>query len=125
MPANHEQDISAHFANAAYDLVALAASAGRLTALSLVLSNLPAEFPAAVVQVLHQDEQSLDIGLPVEKLKEPVHAFLAGQADQKEMVLDAVTCRGRRIQARITSTLRLDPDGEPQGVVLLMEEEKC
>jgi two-component system chemotaxis response regulator CheB len=55
MPANQEQGISAHFANAAYDLVALAASAGGLTALSLVLSNLPAEFPAAVVLVQHLD----------------------------------------------------------------------
>jgi two-component system chemotaxis response regulator CheB len=55
MPANQEQGISTHFANAAYDLVALAASAGGLTALSLVLSSLPAEFPAAVVLVQHLD----------------------------------------------------------------------
>ncbi len=55
MPANQEQSITTHFANAAYDLVALAASAGGLTALSLVLSNLPAEFPAAVVLVQHLD----------------------------------------------------------------------
>jgi two-component system chemotaxis response regulator CheB len=55
MPANQEQGTSAHFANAAYDLIALAASAGGLTALSLVLSNLPAEFPAAVVLVQHLD----------------------------------------------------------------------
>jgi two-component system CheB/CheR fusion protein len=75
-------------------------------------------------EVRGQSLFSLDIGLPVEKLKEPVHAFLAGQADQKEMVLDAVTRRGKRIQARITSTLRLGPDGEPQGVVLLMKEEE-
>lgn len=75
-------------------------------------------------EVRGQSLFSLDIGLPVEKLKEPVHAFLAGQADQKEMVLDAVTRRGKRIQARITSTLRLGPDREPQGVVLLMKEEE-
>jgi two-component system CheB/CheR fusion protein len=75
-------------------------------------------------EVRGQSLFSLDIGLPVEKLKEPVHAFLAGQADQKEMVLDAVTRRGKHIQARITSTLRLGPDGEPQGVVLLMKEEE-
>jgi two-component system chemotaxis response regulator CheB len=57
MPANQEQGIAAHFANAAYDLVALAASAGGLTALSQVLSNLPADFPAAVVLVQHLDRR--------------------------------------------------------------------
>lgn len=40
---------------AAYDVVALASSAGGLTALSQVLSNLPADFPAAVVIVQHLD----------------------------------------------------------------------
>jgi two-component system chemotaxis response regulator CheB len=57
MPTNQEQSITAHFANAAYDLVALAASAGGLTALSQVLSNLPADFPAAVVLVQHLDRR--------------------------------------------------------------------
>ena len=45
----------AHFPNAAFDIVALAASAGGLTALSRVLSALPADFPAAIVVVQHLD----------------------------------------------------------------------
>jgi two-component system chemotaxis response regulator CheB len=44
-----------YFPNAAFDVVALAASAGGLTALSQVLSALPSDFPAAVVVVQHLD----------------------------------------------------------------------
>ncbi|HEX2277253.1 MAG TPA: chemotaxis protein CheB [Candidatus Tectomicrobia bacterium] len=44
-----------YFPNAAFDVAALAASAGGLTALSRVLSALPSDFPAAVVVVQHLD----------------------------------------------------------------------
>lgn len=44
-----------YFPNAAFDVIALAASAGGLTALSRVLSPLPFDFPAAVVVVQHLD----------------------------------------------------------------------
>ncbi|QLE47448.1 chemotaxis protein CheB [Nostoc sp. C057] len=42
-----------HFTNAAFDIVAIAASAGGLTAQIKVLSTLPAQFPAAIVIVQH------------------------------------------------------------------------
>ncbi|MDZ8034751.1 chemotaxis protein CheB [Nostoc sp. DedSLP04] len=42
-----------HFTNAAFDLVAIAASAGGLTAIIQVLSTLKAEFPAAIAIVQH------------------------------------------------------------------------
>ena len=41
--------------NGAFDIVALAASAGGLKALSEVLSGLPADFPAAIVVLQHLD----------------------------------------------------------------------
>jgi two-component system chemotaxis response regulator CheB len=44
-----------HFPNAAFDVVALAASAGGLAALSQVLSALPPDFPAAMAVVQHLD----------------------------------------------------------------------
>jgi two-component system chemotaxis response regulator CheB len=44
-----------YFPDAAFDVAALAASAGGLTALSRVLSALPSDFPAAVVVVQHLD----------------------------------------------------------------------
>lgn len=40
------------FTNTAFDIVAIAASAGGLTALVKVLSTLPAKFPAAIAIVL-------------------------------------------------------------------------
>ena len=42
-----------HFINAAFDIVAIAASAGGLTAIIKVLSTLRAEFPAAIAIVQH------------------------------------------------------------------------
>jgi two-component system, chemotaxis family, protein-glutamate methylesterase/glutaminase len=39
----------------AYDVVALAASAGGLTAIRLILESLPSDFPAAIVAVQHLD----------------------------------------------------------------------
>ena len=44
-----------HSATAAFDVVAVAASAGGLNALSLVLSGLKEDFPAAIVIVQHLD----------------------------------------------------------------------
>lgn len=43
------------FANAAFDVVAMAASAGGLSGLSLILAGLPADFPAAILVVQHLD----------------------------------------------------------------------
>ena len=51
----HRRNSLLYFPNAAFDVVALAASAGGLTALSQVLSALPPDFPAAVVVVQHLD----------------------------------------------------------------------
>jgi two-component system, chemotaxis family, protein-glutamate methylesterase/glutaminase len=51
-----EQDVSLRrFRGAAFDIVALAASAGGLAALGAVLSDLPDDFPAALVIVQHLD----------------------------------------------------------------------
>jgi two-component system, chemotaxis family, protein-glutamate methylesterase/glutaminase len=44
-----------HFAGASFDVVAIAASAGGLKALSEILAALPADFPAAVAVVQHVD----------------------------------------------------------------------
>ena len=55
MEERENDDHSLHFINAAFDIVALAASAGGLSALSQVLSDLPGDFPAAIVIVQHLD----------------------------------------------------------------------
>jgi hypothetical protein len=47
---------------------------------------------------------------------------LAGE-ETEEIALDAVNRRGKTIRCYVTQTIRLGIDGEPGGVVLLMEEE--
>lgn len=45
--------VFSHFPTIAFNVVALAASAGGLQAISTILSALPADFPAAILVVLH------------------------------------------------------------------------
>ena len=68
---------------------------------------------------------SLDIGLPVEKLAEPVRDFINSEEEETErrITLDAVNRRGKEIAIHITNTLRAGPEGDVEGVVLVMEEE--
>jgi two-component system CheB/CheR fusion protein len=76
-------------------------------------------------EVVGRSLLSLDIGLPVERLRAPVNAFLTqDDGASGEIVLDAVNRRGRSIAIHITETLRMDRDGDAQGVVLLMEEKE-
>ncbi|MDM9380942.1 chemotaxis protein CheB [Chlorogloeopsis sp. ULAP01] len=49
--------VISHFPNVAYNVVAIAASKGGLKAISKILSALPADFPAAIVVVLHSSPQ--------------------------------------------------------------------
>jgi len=68
----------------------------------------------------------LDIGLPVQELKEPLERAWSGgkEGEGEETVLDAVNRRGKQIRVHVTPTLRMDSDGEPEGLVLLMKEEE-
>jgi two-component system CheB/CheR fusion protein len=63
---------------------------------------------------------SLDIGLPVERLREPIAACLDG-LDQRMTMLDAMNRRGRPLTCRVTCTRLPAATGEAEGVVLLMD----
>jgi two-component system CheB/CheR fusion protein len=65
---------------------------------------------------------SLDIGLPVGQLKEPVGEMLKGKADYDERLLDAVNRRGRTFRCQVIATPLIDERGSRKGVVLLMDE---
>jgi two-component system, chemotaxis family, protein-glutamate methylesterase/glutaminase len=69
------------FSNAAFDLVAIAASAGGLNALSEVLSGLPIEFPAATVVVQHLDpkHRSLMVEILSRRTVLPVQPVQSGE----------------------------------------------
>jgi two-component system, chemotaxis family, CheB/CheR fusion protein len=64
----------------------------------------------------------LDIGLPVEQLHAPIRAVLSGESAQRQIILNAMTRRGRSIQCRLTCTRLMGPGEGIDGTILLMEE---
>jgi two-component system CheB/CheR fusion protein len=84
-------------------------------------------------EVLGRSLLSLDIGLPVAELAEPVRALLADEGaetepgtapPEHEMSLEAVNRKGQVIEVQITNTLRRAPDGETEGVVLVIRKKE-
>jgi two-component system CheB/CheR fusion protein len=64
---------------------------------------------------------NLDIGLPVEKLRQPIRACLAAE-DWAEIgiELDAVNRRGRAFRCQVIVTPLRGADGTPSGAILVM-----
>ncbi|NEO31665.1 MAG: chemotaxis protein CheB [Symploca sp. SIO3C6] len=76
-----EQNQPPHFADAAFDLVAIASSAGGLQALTEVVSNLPAEFPAALVIVQHLDPRHRSLMAEILSRRTPLQVKQAQEGD--------------------------------------------
>jgi two-component system chemotaxis response regulator CheB len=70
-----------NFPEAAFDIVALAASAGGLNALTQVLSHLPAEFPAAIVVVQHLDPRHRSLMASILSRRTPLQVKQAEEGD--------------------------------------------
>ena len=64
---------------------------------------------------------NLDIGLPVEKLRQAIRACLAGESPLERTILDARDRRGRSIRCEVTCTPLLGPERAIQGAIVLME----
>lgn len=74
-------------------------------------------------EAIGQNFLNLDIGLPVEQLRQPIRTCLSGLPHSfTETILQAINRRGRSIQCRITCTPLIGGQGQVQGVILLMEE---
>lgn len=71
-----------HFPKAAFDVVALAASAGGLRALTDVLSPLPRDFPAAIVVVQHLDPRHRSLMAEILSRHTPLQVKQAEQGEQ-------------------------------------------
>ncbi|HSF47885.1 MAG TPA: chemotaxis protein CheB [Burkholderiales bacterium] len=69
--------------NAAFDVVALASSAGGLNALNEILSALPADFPAAVLVVQHLDPRHRSLMAEILSRHTPL---LVKQAEEGDMI---------------------------------------
>jgi two-component system chemotaxis response regulator CheB len=77
-----QNNTQAHSVSAAFDVVALAASAGGLTALSQLLGGLPANFPAAVVVVQHLDPRHRSLMAEILSRRSPLHVKQAQEGDR-------------------------------------------
>jgi two-component system CheB/CheR fusion protein len=65
---------------------------------------------------------SLDIGLPVDKLKTAIRACLIGESSHEEVTVDATNRRGKAIKCRVTCTPIIGLNQDRQGTILMMEE---
>jgi two-component system CheB/CheR fusion protein len=65
---------------------------------------------------------NLDIGLPVQQLKQPIRACLSGEQVPTDLVLKAVNRRGKPIHCRVNCAPLIGVGGETRGTILLMEE---
>jgi two-component system, chemotaxis family, CheB/CheR fusion protein len=65
---------------------------------------------------------NLDIGLPVDQLRQPIRNCLAGEGANQQVTLSATNRRGRTIECIVTCAPLISAAGENRGVILLMEE---
>jgi two-component system CheB/CheR fusion protein len=65
---------------------------------------------------------NLDIGLPVERLHQPVRAVLAGETARAELSVECLNRRGKPIRCPIRCTPLTGATGEMLGAILVMEE---
>jgi two-component system, chemotaxis family, CheB/CheR fusion protein len=66
---------------------------------------------------------ALDIGLPIEKLRQQIKDTLAGKSEREEVMLDATNRRGKTFTCRVTFLpLGSGGDGNVAGVIMMMED---
>jgi two-component system, chemotaxis family, CheB/CheR fusion protein len=65
---------------------------------------------------------NVDIGLPVEELRQPIKAVLTGESDHETVDLDATNRRGREFRCHVSLDPLLNRARQTRGVILLMEE---
>ncbi|MDJ0747223.1 MAG: CheR family methyltransferase [Xenococcaceae cyanobacterium MO_167.B27] len=73
-------------------------------------------------EVKGQSLLSLDIGLSVEQLREPIRNCLANTGNRQGMLVEAINRRGRSIECRLSFNPLIGHKKERQGVIILMEE---
>jgi two-component system CheB/CheR fusion protein len=73
-------------------------------------------------EVIGRSLFALDIGLPVERLKQPMRDCLAGERQFLELELEATNRRGRAIVCRVGCAPLRGPNGAVRGVIVTMDE---
>jgi two-component system CheB/CheR fusion protein len=70
----------------------------------------------------HKHLMSLDIGLPLGDLRQPIRDVANGSKITAESVLSAINRRGKPFDCRVALTPLRQNDGNTSGVIILMEE---
>ncbi|MDF5723422.1 MAG: PAS domain-containing protein [Rhizonema sp. PD37] len=73
-------------------------------------------------EVFLKNLMNLDIGLPLEPLRQPLRAVMTGESEQLQMMLNARNRRGKAIQCQVICTPLIRIEGEIQGIILLIED---
>jgi two-component system CheB/CheR fusion protein len=73
-------------------------------------------------EVQGQHFLNLDIGLPVEQLRQPIRSCLMGENKYLELTLQATNRRGRANEYKVTCTPLVGAETEIRGVIMLMEQ---
>jgi len=92
---------------AAFDIVALAASAGGLKALSRVLAALPANFPATVVVVQHLDPRHRSLMANILSRRTPLRVQQAEEGEQMRPATVYIAPPNRHLLVNSDGTLSL------------------
>jgi two-component system, chemotaxis family, CheB/CheR fusion protein len=66
---------------------------------------------------------TLDIGLPVGELHQPIRDILSGAAPHRELTLDATNRKGKKVRCRVAIAPLLGGDRAVTGAILLMADE--
>src|SRR5262249_23095550 len=66
---------------------------------------------------------NLDIGLPVEQLRQPIRNVLSQDGPQASLRLEAVNRRGKRMRCAVRVTPMRGSGAEIRGAIVLMEEQ--
>jgi two-component system chemotaxis response regulator CheB len=92
---------------AAFDIVAMAASAGGLTALSRVLAALPADFPAVIVVVQHLDPRHRSLMADILSRRTPLRVKQAEEGEQVSPATVYIAPPNRHLLVNSDGTLSL------------------
>jgi two-component system chemotaxis response regulator CheB len=102
-----ENHRAAPFEGAVFDVVAMAASAGGLNALSRVLSALPAEFPAAVLVLQHLDPRHRSLMADILCRRTPLPVKQAQEGDRLLAGTAYIAPPDRHLLVNVDGTLSL------------------
>lgn len=75
-------------------------------------------------EVIGEHFLNLDIGLPVQDLRQPIRNCLMGESENTQMTLAAINRRGKAVVCKVTCTPLIGRVKEIEGVILLMELEE-